>query len=210
MSNKHTTLEQLEKLAVRTKSELDLLNEQIEGIEDAEYSIVKQSSAENGYLATYQLAKDGVVFGEKINIPKDFLVKSASIKTVGSDDEPYDDATTGDKYIDFVINAKDGDSEESHVYLPVNDLVDTYTSGDGIDISTQNVVSVKIDAVNANGLEKGTDGLKLNPAVANGAEGSGGSAGAMSAADKTKLDGIETATDEEVEQMLDEVFGSED
>ena len=35
-------------------------------------------------------------------------------------------------------------------------------------------------------------------------------AGLMSAADKTKLDGIEVATDPEVESMLDEVFGASD
>lgn len=32
----------------------------------------------------------------------------------------------------------------------------------------------------------------------------------MSGADKTKLDGIEVATDPEVKSMLDEVFGASD
>ena len=38
----------------------------------------------------------------------------------------------------------------------------------------------------------------------------GGASGLMSGADKTKLDGIEVATDPEVESMLDEVFGASD
>lgn len=38
----------------------------------------------------------------------------------------------------------------------------------------------------------------------------GGASGLMSGADKTKLDGIEVATDPEVKSMLDEVFGASD
>lgn len=208
-SNKHTTLTQLGMLATRTKAELDLLQTAMDDIEVSEYSIVKQQTAESGYLATYQLTKDEEPVGEKINIPKDFLVKSASIKTVATADQPYTGAKVNDKYIDFVINVKDGAEEEDHVYLPVNELVDTYTSGNGIDISTLNVVSIKIDASNANGLSTGADGLKLALATAHSDGETGGTAGAMSADDKTKLDGIETATDEEVEEMLDGIFGED-
>ena len=69
----------------------------------------------------------------------------------------------------------------------MNELVDAYTSGNGIDISVSNVVSVKIDSANANGLEVGAAGLKLNAATAS-------TPGAMSAADKTKLDGLNNYT----------------
>lgn len=192
--SKHTTLDQLKMLALRTKAEIDK-------IEVAEYSLTKQATAEDGYLATYQLTKDSVPVGEKINIPKDFLVKSADIKEVETADQPYSGAQVGDKYIDFVINSLQGDANESHVYLAVNELVDTYTNGNGIDISSSNKVSVKIDTANANGLGVGANGVKLDLATTT-------TAGAMSAADKTKLDGIETATDPEVESMLDEVFGA--
>ena len=130
-------------------------------------------------------------------------MKSADIKEVDTADQPYSGAQVGDKYIDFVINSLQGDANESHVYLAVNELVDTYTNGNGIEISAANVVSVKIDAANANGLGVGVDGVKLDLATAT-------TAGAMSATDKAKLDGIETATDPEVESMLDEVFGAAD
>lgn len=113
----------------------------------------------------------------------------------------YSGAQVGDKYIDFVINSKEGDGTESHVYLAVKELLGTYTAGNGIDISGANAVSVKIDTANANGLEAGADGVKLNLATAS-------TAGAMSASDKTKLDGIEVAGDPEVKDMLEEVFGA--
>ena len=57
-----------------------------------------------------------------INIPKDLLVKSASVKEVTEADQPYEGAAVGDKYIDFVINSVEGDANESHVYLAVQDL----------------------------------------------------------------------------------------
>lgn len=84
------TLEQLKKLAERTKDELNLLKQDIGDINVAEYSITKLETAESGYLATYQLAKDGSPFGTKINIPKDFLVKSATIGTASGENMPYE------------------------------------------------------------------------------------------------------------------------
>ncbi len=42
----------------------------------AEYTITKQGTAEEGYLATYQLFKGNTAVGDKINVPKDFLVLS--------------------------------------------------------------------------------------------------------------------------------------
>lgn len=51
-----------------------------------EYSIVNAETAADGYVATYNLTKDGTNVGAAINIPKDYLVKSASIKTAGADD----------------------------------------------------------------------------------------------------------------------------
>lgn len=200
-TKKLTTLEQLRKLATRTKTELDELGTKIDnGVHT--YSITKAGSADEGYIATYQLMQDGKTpVGDKINIPKDFLVKSATIETVESPDAPYSGAKVGDKYIDFVVNAKEGEGEASHVYLAVNELVDTYTAGNGIDISGLNAVSVKVDAANAHGLTVTEAGLQLGLA-------SGEADGAMSSADKTKLDEIGTATDGEVDEMIEAVFGA--
>ena len=145
--------------------------------------MAKQATAETGFLSTYYLTKDGAQVGEKINIPKDFLVNSADIKTVETADTPYEGAQVGDLYIDFVINSKSADDTASHVYLPVNELVDAYTGGNGIEVSAQNLISAKIDTANANGLGVTAAGFRLDVATAS-------TAGAMSAADKAKLDGI--------------------
>ena len=150
-----------------------------------EYSIVKLGTATDGYLATYQLQKDGAAAGVNIDIPKDYLVKSASIKTSTGDGDPSG-FPAGTKYIDFVINTHDtiaGTGTESHIYLNVQDLVDAYTAGNGISISDSNEVSAKVVA--ANGLSVDANGIKMSLA-------SGDAAGAMSSADFTKLSGIDT------------------
>lgn len=150
-----------------------------------EYSIVKLGTATDGYLATYQLQKDGSAAGVNIDIPKDYLVKSASIKTSTGNGDPSG-FPAGTKYIDFVINTHDtiaGTGTESHIYLNVQDLVDAYTAGNGISISDSNEVSAKVVA--ANGLSVDANGIKMSLA-------SGDAAGAMSSADFTKLSGIDT------------------
>lgn len=95
-------------------------------------TVEKQQTAEPSYAATYVVKQDGSQVGAKINIPKDFLVKSAAIHTVTVAGEPYQGAAVGDKYIDFVVNTKDdGDGateNDTHIYLAVNDLVDVYTA----------------------------------------------------------------------------------
>ena len=220
-SEKTIKLAHLKSLAQKMKGELD-------GLTASEYTVVKQGTAEEGFFSTYYLTKDGAQVGEKINIPKDFLVNSADIFEVETADQPYADAQVGDLYIDFVINSKNADDTASHVYLPVNELVDAYTGGNGITITPQNEVSVKIDAANANGLSADGSGLKMAVATAD-------TAGAMAAADKTKLNGIaegatkveastagkikingadttvvDFATEEEVTEMLNEVFPTEE
>lgn len=149
-----------------------------------EYTITKLTTATSGYLASYQLEKDGVKAGEVINIPKDYLVKSASIKTSAGEDDPSG-LPSGSKYIDFVINTHDtasGTGTESHIYLNVEDLVDVYTAGNGISIDASNVVSAKVVA--GNGLSIDESGIKMGAASAT-------TAGAMSADDFSKLAGIE-------------------
>ena len=133
-----------------------------------EYSIVKLGTATDGYIATYQLQKDGVQAGANIDIPKDYLVKSAEIKTSAGEGDPSG-LPAGSKYIDFVINTKVGTGEESHIYLDVQELVDAYTAGNGIEISGANVISAKVVA--ANGLSVGASGIAmaLASATANGA-----------------------------------------
>ena len=149
-----------------------------------EYSITKDATAQSGFLATYHLTKGGVEVGTAINIPKDYLVKSAEVKVAtGSDASGFPAGTT---YIDFVVNTYDttsGSGTESHIYLNVETLVKTHTAGNGISISDTNVISAKVVA--ANGLSVDADGIKM--AVA-----STTANGAMTSDMVKKLNGIDT------------------
>lgn len=160
------------------------------------YTIVKLQTAATGYVATYQLYKNGAaIAGSVVNIPKDYLVKSAEIKTCSTADTPVQGYVVGDKYIDFVVNTVDNDGTASHIYLLVSELVDAYTAGNGINITNQNVVSVKLGT--ANGLSLDNNGLSLSTATTS-------AAGAMSAADKTTLNKAYT-TDNLIEITTAEV-----
>ena len=117
------------------------------------YSIVKDPVPDT-YFAVYHLTKqvrDGEIvnIGDPITINKDYLVNSADLAVVTIPDVPYEGAQVGDKYIDFVINTKENPSgsTQSHIYLPVNDLVDVYTAGAGIKI-VNNQISIANDTLN--------------------------------------------------------------
>ena len=122
-----------------------------------QYSVAKKSTPTTGYFATYTLqSRNGdsgtwadVVGAEPIDIPKDYLVKSGEVKTVTAADkaaggifENDPDFLEGDKYIDFVVNVKEGTATDEHLYINVKDLVDVYTAGDGIGIDSNNEISV--------------------------------------------------------------------
>lgn len=151
------------------------------------YSIEKMATAEEGYTASYKLVDgDGIQAGAIINIPKDFLVRSGSIISATADDNPVAGVHEGDLILDFVVNAADDSATSSHIYIPVNQLVDAYTGGNGIDV-TNNEISVVVDATNANGLSVGANGLALGLASTT-------NAGALSAADYVKFTNAAEAT----------------
>lgn len=162
-----------------------------------EYVIEKEGTATEGYLATYVLKKDGVQAGAKIDIPKDYLVKTATVETVETADQPYTGAVVGDKYIDFTVNTVGDDGNESHIYLPVKDLVTPYTAGNGIEISGSNEITVKVDKTN--GLSVNETGISLAVATAE-------NSGAMSGADKAKLDGISAGAEANYVKSVTEPF----
>lgn len=125
--------------------ELSVVSKEVNiDIQSAEYTIVKSNAPETGYSATYQLMKDNVAVGEKINIPKDMVVQSGSVKEVTEPDQPVAGYRVGDKYIDLVL----ANAELSHIYILVNDLVDIYTAGAGITI-TNRAINVDTEALKA-------------------------------------------------------------
>lgn len=101
----------------------------------AEYSIAKATTADDGFSATYYLTKDGEQTGQKINIPKDMVVQSGTVKTCETADAPLEGFKVGDKYIDLVL----ANAEDTHIYIKVTDLVDEYIAGEGIRIENHQV-----------------------------------------------------------------------
>lgn len=134
------------------------------------YDIVKDADS-GDYAAIYHLTKDGTNTGAAINIPKDLFVKEGKVV-----DNPT--GQPAGKYIELTLQ-----NQANPIYINVADLVDAYTAGNGITISTTNEVSAKVVA--GNGLSVDKDGIKM--AVASGAAN-----GAMSSAQFTKLSGIDT------------------
>lgn len=106
-------------------------------------TVEKKQTAETGYLATYEVKQGGTKVGTSINIPKDYLVKSASVGTVSTANSPVSGYTVGDKYLDFVINTKDSSGTDEHLYVLVSDLIDTYTADESTLTVSSNSFSVK-------------------------------------------------------------------
>lgn len=120
-------------------------------------TVEKQATAESGYSATYVVKQGGSQVGSKINIPKDFLVKSGQLKTCTQADTPVSGYVVGDKYLDFVINSKDSSATDEHMYILVSDLVeDTTYVADGTTLQLSgNTFSIKNGGVDTAQLKGG-------------------------------------------------------
>ena len=154
------------------KSELDLIQSgdvaKWNSLSAASVVVVSARTSElsEGILKTYDVYQGGSVVGS-IDIPKDLVVTSGGVVTINDV-----------KYLRLFIA-----NQETPVDIAVTDLVDVYTEGDGIEVSTGNVISAKVVA--ANGLSVDANGIAM--ALADGSN-----AGAMSSSDFTKLAGIES------------------
>ena len=88
-----------------------------------------------------------------VNIPKDYVVKSATVETVETADVPYVGAEVGDKYIDFVINTKDGSGSGTaqHIYIPFKDLMHPISGSVGTEVTvavdSNNQISASINEI---------------------------------------------------------------
>lgn len=110
-------------------------------------TVEQQVTAEEGFITTYVVKQNGVQVGSKINVPKDFLVRSATVETASDDDTPVIGYAAGDRYIDFVINTIDNDETNEHLYLLVSDLISEYTADNTTLQLTNNQFSVKDEGI---------------------------------------------------------------
>ena len=140
------------------------LEDRIDALTTGSNVSISTATTTEGYLKTYTFSQNGSEIG-KIDIPKDLVVTSGQIVEVNDV-----------KYLRLTIA-----NQDSPVDIAVADLVDVYTQGSGIEISTGNVISAKVVA--GNGLSLDSNGIAMAAASADGA-------GAMSSADFTKLAGI--------------------
>lgn len=156
-------------------------------------TIEKATSNIGNNIARYTIKQGGTALTNGvIDIPKDFLVKSGAVHTVGGSATGDKTASqlgtgysTGDKYIDFVINTKGNDGTDEHIYINVKDLVDSTVT-----ISRNLTSGTKIGTITINGVA--TDlycETNTNTTYSNATQ---SAAGLMSSSDKTKLDGIDT------------------
>lgn len=92
-----------------------------------------------GVAKRYVVKQNGVQVGAAIDIPKDLVVKSGSIITATAEDVKVNkELKVGEKYIKLVI----ANAEETPIYIPVNGLVDVYTSGTAINV-VDNAINLK-------------------------------------------------------------------
>lgn len=140
---------------------LGKLEDRLEAVETGSNVSISTATTTEGYLKTYTFSQNGSEIG-KIDIPKDLVVTSGQIVEVNDV-----------KYLRLTIA-----NQSEPVDIAVSDLVDVYTQGNGIEISTGNVISAKVVA--GNGLSLDANGIAMAAASSNGA-------GAMSAADFDKL-----------------------
>lgn len=114
-----------DKLLNETSGVVPTLSSTLE--ENLSVTVEKLETAEDKYLATYVIKQGGTKVGQSINIPKDFLVKNAEVKTCETENDPEAGLKVGDKYIDFTVNTVGNDGDESHMYIKFTDLLVPYT-----------------------------------------------------------------------------------
>ena len=136
------------------------LDSRIDDLETGASVEITEAAGSGDVLKSYTFTQNNNEIGV-INIPKDFLVKSGSVREIGAS-EATEQMPEGTKVLDFVVNTKEGQGSESHILIAVSDLVDTYTGGNGIAVSSANVISAVVDPTSEDFLTVGAAGLKVS------------------------------------------------
>ena len=158
-----------------------------------------------------------VVEGTGDNVGK-FMVTEEDNVAVATPYEANSQVNAAGSWLDLIVNTQAGDETAVHQLINLSKFIDIYTNGLGLNLSNK-AFSIKLNAT-ASGLSVDVDGLKIliDSSNANGlaitanglklAQATQSAAGAMSAADKTNLDGLvedmdlDLATDAEIASWM--------
>lgn len=130
----------------------------VEAAKTASAVTVETGSESATNFVSYTVKQGGVTVGT-INIPKFLVVKSGAVVTGTWNGTTFtEDATQpgsgSGKAIKLVLNdSGDSDSNDDVIYINVADLVDVYTAGVGITITSANVVKAKLKSETASTLD---------------------------------------------------------
>lgn len=111
-----------------------------------EYTLAKLDEATAGMGSSYQLKKDGTAVGATIDIPKDLVVKSGSVKDFEAGALP-EGVTEAGTYIELTLQNDDN----TKIYINVSKLIDIYAGGDttsikvNVDPSTHKITATIAD-----------------------------------------------------------------
>ena len=121
----------------------DGLKVEIPEVKVPKYSLVKDTTAADGDIATYHLTKDGSNVGVPINIPKDLVVSSGSVETFTSGALP-EGVTEAGTYIKLTLA-----NSTKPLYINVGSLIEYVTGGSGENDAIQINVSSDTHKVTA-------------------------------------------------------------
>lgn len=113
------------------------------------YEIAKLDKASEGAASSYQLKKIGkdgnaVAAGVTIDIPKDMVVSSGTVRTATAEEITEDATLIADKlYIVLTL----ANATEDKLFIPADKLVDVYTGSTYITVGEDNTITLNVDTL---------------------------------------------------------------
>ena len=182
--SKHTTLDQLKMLAQRSKTEIDKVDTKVTALSSRVDDLVTAGGEPNVIVGIQNNGTDLDITSKKVDIGPSIAA------AVAAADHLKRKIVTGVDAID--LTAADADQYLYMVPKTGSDADDVYDEYMVLDGAVEHVGNTKVD------LSGKVDKV----------EGKGLSSNDFTDEEKAKLAGLELATDAEVQEMLDEVFGN--
>ena len=112
------------------------------------YEIAKLDKASEGAASSYQLKKIGkngtTIAGVTIDIPKDMVVSSGTVRTASAEEIAEDETLLADKlYIVLTL----ANASEDKLFIPADKLVDAYTGSTYITVGEDNSITLNVDTL---------------------------------------------------------------